>query len=118
MPLRTVIFSWPIPSDCIGCAGDHGLVAYFFSVRDVFPSLAPLVQLDRLRADNKLSSHVRLFQCHRYRTRYQYSLPSCVIHQETSCQPRSKDRTDRYIWAWNLVCLLILVTGMYAELQH
>ena len=59
-------------------------LADLLPLRYLLPGVAPVVQLDLLRADNQLPGYVCLQQCDRYRPRYYYSLPAGLFYPEAA----------------------------------
>lgn len=62
MLLPTSVYRSPIACGDQDHATSHGRMARLVSIRYFLSSLAALVQLDRLRADDKLPGHVCLFK--------------------------------------------------------
>ena len=103
--LRTTLFRSPI-SDGGQCHdASHRRMAGLLSVRYLLSSLAALVQLDRLRAYDKLPSDVCVLKRDGHCTRCQHLLPSHVFHQKSPHELGTEDWDKQHLWARHLVSL-------------
>ena len=66
-------------------------------VRHLLPSLAALVQLDRLRTYHELPSHVRLLERDGYRTRSEHPLPSRVLYPKSPHEFGAEGRDEQHL---------------------
>lgn len=97
MLLRAYFLHWPISHYHQDFHGSCPWLAHLLPLRDLLPGLACLVQLDCLRAHNKLPRHVCAVQCNGYSTRHQYPLPARSLHQEAPNKPKEESGCCCYL---------------------
>ena len=109
LPVPAHLLHRPLPHLHKNHDGHHSLLARLLPLRHLFPSLAALVQLDRMRADDQLSGHVRAVQRDGYPAGHQHPVSSDVVYLASAHESEAESRDCVDFRVGHIVCFPSLI---------